>query len=144
VALPFVCRVFVGKMLGTDETSGTVLRLGRRHVDVRLDGTLPLLTHLRVRINAPPRAAWERCFTHGRIEPRGGRESLLLVGCGKPLDHYGRETVVESPVAEMLNVPAAVEPVYAYGELQPTGGGGTFAMNGPAVWPRVFVTTPVN
>jgi len=53
VALPFVCRVFEGKVLGTDQTSGTVLRLGRRHVDVRLDGTVPLLTNLRFRINYP-------------------------------------------------------------------------------------------
>ena len=29
---------------------------------------------------------------------------------------------MESPVAEMLNVPVAVEAVYAYGELQPAGG----------------------
>ena len=52
-ALPFVCRVFEGKVLGTDETSGTVVRLGRRHVDVRLDGTLPMLTNLRFRLNYP-------------------------------------------------------------------------------------------
>ncbi len=53
VALPFVCRVFEGKVLGTDKTSGTVVRLGRRHVDVRLDGTLPILTNLRFRLNYP-------------------------------------------------------------------------------------------
>jgi class 3 adenylate cyclase len=53
VALPFVCRVFEGKVLGTDTTSGTVLQLGRRHVDVRLDGSLPPLTNLRFRLNYP-------------------------------------------------------------------------------------------
>jgi class 3 adenylate cyclase len=53
VALPFVCRVFEGKVLGTDETAGTVVRLGRRQVDVRLDGPLPLLTNLRFRLNYP-------------------------------------------------------------------------------------------
>ena len=53
VALPFVCRVFEGKVLGTDETLGTVVRLGRRQVDVRLDGPLPLLTNLRFRLNYP-------------------------------------------------------------------------------------------
>src|SRR5216117_60818 len=53
VWLPFVCRVFEGKILGKDETSGTVVRLGRRRVDVRLDGTLPLLTNLRFRLNYP-------------------------------------------------------------------------------------------
>jgi adenylate cyclase len=53
VALPFVCRVFQGKVLGKDETSGTVVRLGRRRVDVRLDGTLPRLANLRFRLNYP-------------------------------------------------------------------------------------------
>src|SRR5690349_3644575 len=56
---------------------------------------------------------------------------------------YGSETVVASPVAEILKVPDAVEAAYAYGELQPAGGGGTFAMNGPAVWPWVLVATTV-
>src|SRR5262245_56757561 len=53
VWLPFVGRVFEGKVLGKDETSGTVVRLGRRHVDVRFDGALPLLTNLRFRLNYP-------------------------------------------------------------------------------------------
>jgi class 3 adenylate cyclase len=53
VALPFVGRVFEGKVLGTDAISGTVVRLGRRGVDVRLDGSLPLLTNLRFQLNYP-------------------------------------------------------------------------------------------
>jgi class 3 adenylate cyclase len=53
VALPFVGRVFEGKVLGTDAMSGTVVRLGRRLVDVRLDGSLPVLTNLRFRLNYP-------------------------------------------------------------------------------------------
>jgi class 3 adenylate cyclase len=53
VALPFVGRVFEGKVLGTDAISGTVVRLGRRLVDVRLDGSLPVLTNLRFRLNYP-------------------------------------------------------------------------------------------
>jgi class 3 adenylate cyclase len=53
VALPFVGRVFEGKVLGTDAISGTVVRLGRRLVDVRLDGSLPMLTNLRFRLNYP-------------------------------------------------------------------------------------------
>jgi hypothetical protein len=63
---------------------------------------------------------------------------------GNPLDRYGRETVVESPVAEMLNVPVAVEAMYAYGDLQPAGRGGTFAMNGPAVCPGGVRGYPVS
>src|SRR5262249_44549578 len=57
---------------------------------------------------------------------------------------YGRETGVASPVAALLKGPVAVEAVNAYGELQPAGGGGTFAMNGPAVCPKVFVAIPVS
>ena len=53
VALPFVCRVFEGKVLGTDAISGTVVRLGRRRLDVRLDGSLPVLINLRFRLNYP-------------------------------------------------------------------------------------------
>lgn len=53
VALPFVCRVFEGKVLGKDETSGVVVRLGRRHVEVRLAGILPPLANLRFRLNYP-------------------------------------------------------------------------------------------
>jgi adenylate cyclase len=53
LALPFVCRVFEGKVLGTDTTSGTVVQLGRRHVDVQLDGSLALLTNVRFRLNYP-------------------------------------------------------------------------------------------
>jgi class 3 adenylate cyclase len=53
VALPFVGRVFEGKVLGGQTKSGTVVRLGRRHVDVRLDESLGLLTNLRFRLNYP-------------------------------------------------------------------------------------------
>src|SRR5262245_49614553 len=53
VALPFVGRVFEGKVLGKGETSGVVVRLGHRYVDVRLDGTLPPLANLRFRLNYP-------------------------------------------------------------------------------------------
>ena len=51
---------------------------------------------------------------------------------------------MESPVAEMLNVPVAVEAMYADGDLQPAGRGGTFAMNGPAVCPGGVRGYPVS
>jgi hypothetical protein len=44
---------------------------------------------------------------------------------------YGRLTVVESPEAEIVNVPAAVE-LYPYA-VQPAGCAGVEAMKGPAV-----------
>lgn len=53
VALPFVGGVFDGTVLGTEKILGIALRLGRRHVDVRLDRSLPLLTNLRFRLNYP-------------------------------------------------------------------------------------------
>ena len=48
-------------------------------------------------------------------------------------ERYGRLTLVPSPVAEMLKVPAALLGAYEYA-CQPVGGFGTLAMNGPAVW----------
>ncbi|HET9403235.1 MAG TPA: adenylate/guanylate cyclase domain-containing protein, partial [Burkholderiales bacterium] len=53
VALPFVGGVFDGTVLGTEKILGIALRLGRRHVGVRLDRSLPLLTNLRFRLNYP-------------------------------------------------------------------------------------------
>ena len=78
-----------------------------------------------------------------RIEPTRKKRSFLPRGLWQTANRYGRETVVESPDDEILKVPDAVEAAYPYGELQPAGGGGTFAMNGPAVWPWVFVATTV-
>src|SRR2546426_7135897 len=66
VLLPFVGRVFEGKLLGKDETSGTVVRLGRRRGDVRLDGTLPLLTNLRFRLNYP-RLGYDSGDLYGKV-----------------------------------------------------------------------------
>ena len=50
------------------------------------------------------------------------------------LIRYGSETVVPSPVAEMLNVPAEVLPWNAYAD-QFDGAGTVPAMNGPANCP---------
>jgi len=45
-------------------------------------------------------------------------------------DRYGSEAVVPSPDAEILNVPAAVFGLYAYGVVHPVGGVGIVAING--------------
>jgi len=68
-------------------------------------------------------------------EPHGetGGDLELPVGPGN-VDRYGSETVVPSPDAEMLKVPAALFGEYWYC-CQPVGGLGIEAMNGPAVWP---------
>jgi hypothetical protein len=53
---------------------------------------------------------------------------------------YGGLTIVPSPVAETLKVPAALLGAYEYA-CQPTGGFGIDDMNGPAVWFRPLVAT---
>ena len=53
VALPFVCRVFEDKRLGDATLTGTAVRLGRRHVDVRVEGVLRPLSNLRFQLNYP-------------------------------------------------------------------------------------------
>ncbi|MBI4272166.1 MAG: HAMP domain-containing protein [Candidatus Rokubacteria bacterium] len=53
VALPFVCRVFEDKRLGDATITGTAVRLGRRHVDVRIEGVLRPLSNLRFQLNYP-------------------------------------------------------------------------------------------
>ena len=62
-----------------------------------------------------------------------GRFAPPRAWCGCEF-RYGRLTVVPSPDAEMLKVPPAVLAEYAYGVVQPVGGVGIVAMNGPAVW----------
>ncbi len=77
VALPFVCRVFEGKVLGTDAISGTVVRLGRRRVDVRLDGSLPLLTNLRFRLNYPG-LGYDSGDLYGKVIGTEQQESIRI------------------------------------------------------------------
>ena len=53
----------------------------------------------------------QRVDTADGKEKRPGR--IPLPGAVEPKFRYGRLTVVPSPDAEMLNVPAAVPPTYA-------------------------------
>ncbi len=53
VALPLVCRVIEGKVVGEERVAGTVRRLGTRRLDVRLDAPLAPLTNVRLRLNYP-------------------------------------------------------------------------------------------
>src|SRR5207244_7757333 len=69
---------------------------------------------------------------------RNGGEVIAAVPEKSP-ERYGSDTVVASPVDEMLNVPAAVSPDRSYA-AQPAGCVGTRAMNGPPVWDWLFVT----
>ena len=74
-------------------------------------------------------------------------------GAGPPLRRveeaaaYGTVTVVPSPVALTVNVPAPAFGVYVYEVLQagepPGGGTGTEPMKGPASWFKPLVTWPV-
>src|SRR5436853_7308754 len=96
----------------------------------------------------PPRAPdplvwWSTCRGIGARAARGPtgsrgapRESRVTIR------RYGSETLVPSPVAEMLKVPAALLGAYWYA-CQPVGGFGTEAMNGPSVWFWPLVATTV-
>jgi len=99
VWLPFVCRVFEGKILGKDETSGTVVRLGRRRVDVRLDGTLPLLTNLRFRLNYP-RLGYDSGDLYGKVigteQHEGTPVARIRLTSIDPVDQQILETFLES------------------------------------------------
>ena len=99
VWLPFVCRVFEGKILGKDETCGTVVRLGRRRVDVRLDGTLPLLTNLRFRLNYP-RLGCDSGDLYGKVigteQHEGTPVSRIRLTSIDPVDQQILETFLES------------------------------------------------
>ncbi len=99
VWLPFVCRVFEGKILGKDETSGTVVRLGRRRVDVRLDGTLPLLTNLRFRLNYPG-LGYDSGDLYGKVigteQHEGTRVTRIRLTSIDPVDQQILETFFES------------------------------------------------
>src|SRR2546422_1786867 len=97
--LPVVCRVFEGKILGKDETSGTVVRLGRRRVDVRLDGTLPLLTNLRFRLNYPG-LGYDSGDLYGKVIGTDQREGTpvtrIRLTSIDPVDQQILETFFES------------------------------------------------
>lgn len=99
VWLPFVCRVFEGKILGKDETSGTVIRLARRHVDVRLDGTLPLLTNLRFRLNYPG-LGYDSGDLYGKVvgteQHEGTPVTRIRLTSIDPVDQKILETFLES------------------------------------------------
>ncbi len=99
VWLPFVCRVFEGKILGKDETSGTVVRLGRRRVDVRLDGTLPLLTNLRFRLNYPG-LGYDSGDLYGKVigteQHEGTPVTRIRLTSIDPVDQQILETFFES------------------------------------------------
>jgi len=99
VLLPFVGRVFEGKLLGKDETSGTVVRLRRRHVDVRLDGTLPLLTNLRFRLNYPG-LGYDSGDLYGKVIGTDQREGTpvtrIRLTSIDPVDQQILETFFES------------------------------------------------
>jgi class 3 adenylate cyclase len=57
VALPLTCAVLEGKAVGAETIEGTVLRLGRRAVEVRLARPLAPLTNVRMRVVYPGGAA---------------------------------------------------------------------------------------
>jgi adenylate cyclase len=53
VSLPLTCRVIDGKTVSQEVIAGTVLRLGMRQLDVRLDTPLRPFTNVRLRLRYP-------------------------------------------------------------------------------------------
>src|SRR5688572_899396 len=76
---------------------------------------------------APP-ARRRRALHDGHPRPARCPAAVAVVPCPAC---YGIRTVVESPVAEIVNTPTAASAVYVYA-LQPEGPAGIEAMNGPA------------
>jgi len=53
VSLPLTCWVIDGKVISKEALTGTVLRLGMRQLEVRLDTSLRPLTNVRLRLRYP-------------------------------------------------------------------------------------------
>ncbi len=98
VALPVACRVFEGKVLGDAVISGTVIRLGHRHVDARLDGAVPSLSNVRFRLNYPG-LGHDSGDLYGKvvgIEPReGALVTRIRLTSIDPVDQKVLETFFE-------------------------------------------------
>src|SRR5262249_60543354 len=77
----------------------------------------------------------------GQVRERRPTEKCRSSPVGATSTRYGRLTVVLSPTAEITKVPDAVSLAKAYGLVQPAGGSGIFAMNGPAGWPGGLTAT---
>ncbi len=99
VSLPLVGRVLAGKVLGDAEMTGTVVRLGRRHVDVRLDGALPPLSSLRFRLNYPG-LGYDSGDLYGKVIGTAPAEGALVTRIRltsiDPVDQKILETFLES------------------------------------------------
>ena len=53
VAVPMLCRVLEGKVIGLESIPGVVVRLGRHQAEARLPRRLPVLTNVRFRLQYP-------------------------------------------------------------------------------------------
>ena len=53
IALPVACRIIDGKVVGEEEITGAVLRLGMQQLEARLDTSLRPLTNVRLRLTYP-------------------------------------------------------------------------------------------
>lgn len=99
VALPLIGRVFEGKVLGEATISGTVVRLGRRHVAARLDGEVLPLTNLRFRLNYPG-LGYDSGDLYGKVvgiqSDEGAVVTRIRLTSVDPVDQKVLETFFES------------------------------------------------
>ncbi len=79
VALPLTCAVLEGKTVSPDTIAGTVLRLGRRTVGVRLGRPLAPLTNVRMRMTFP--AGGESGDLYGKVlsAARDGQTDVTVI-----------------------------------------------------------------
>lgn len=93
VALPLTCAVLEGKAVGAATIEGTVLRLGRRAVAVRLARPLVPLTNVRMRLTY--REGAESGDLYGKVLPENGGEDAGVTVI--------RLTSVDPPDAQVID-----------------------------------------
>jgi adenylate cyclase len=77
VALPFEGWVIEGKVVGRDRLGGIVRRLGLRQIDVELEGSLPPLANLKLRLEYPG-LGYGSGDLYGKVVGREEREGAPL------------------------------------------------------------------
>jgi adenylate cyclase len=68
VTLPIACHVIDGKVVRPEGVAGTVVRLGPRHLDARIDAVLAPLTNLKLRLNYPG-LGFHSADLYGKVVP---------------------------------------------------------------------------
>jgi hypothetical protein len=68
VTLPLVCHVIDGNVVRAESVAGSVVRLGPRHLDARIDTALAPLTNVKLRLNYPG-LGFDSADLYGKVVP---------------------------------------------------------------------------